>query len=69
MRKRTIRLEPYSFFNHTGIAAHLERMAEKGWMLVKIANYGWIYHRTEPARLHFSAKRRSLGRRGGIPIV
>jgi len=54
MKNRRIRLEPYSFFNHTGIAAHLEQMAEKGWMLTKIANYGWVYHRVEPAKLRFA---------------
>lgn len=41
MRKTKLRMEPYSFFDHTGISAHLERMARKGWMIDKIANYGW----------------------------
>ena len=54
MRDTKRRLELYSFFNHTGIAAHLEDMAQKGWMIEKITGFGWVYRRIEPKRLHFS---------------
>lgn len=54
MRKTKRRLEVLSFYDHTGIAAHLEKMAAKGWMLERIANYGWIYRRIEPKKLHFA---------------
>ena len=54
MRDTKRRLEFYSFFNHTGIAAHLEDMAQKGWMIEKITGFGWVYRRIEPKRLHFS---------------
>lgn len=54
MRKAKRRLEALSFYDHTGIAAHLEKMAAKGWMLERVANYGWIYRRMEPRKLHFA---------------
>lgn len=54
MRKTKRRMETLSFYDHTGIAVHLEKMAAKGWMLERIANYGWIYRRIEPQKLHFS---------------
>lgn len=54
MRKIKRRLETLSFYDHTGIAAHLEKMAAKGWMLERVANYGWIYRRMEPRKLHFA---------------
>lgn len=54
MRKTKRRLESLSFYDHTGIAAHLEKMAAKGWMLERIANYGWVYKKTEPKKLHFA---------------
>jgi len=54
MRKTKRRLETLSFYDHTGISAHLEKMAAKGWMLERVANYGWIYRRMEPRKLHFA---------------
>ena len=36
MKNTKRRLEPLSFFNHTGISRHLEKMAAKGWMIEKI---------------------------------
>ena len=35
MKNTKRRLEPLSFFNHTGISRHLEKMAAKGWMIEK----------------------------------
>lgn len=54
MRNTKRRIEPLSFFDHTGISAHLEKMADKGWMLEKIANTGWVYRRIEPKKVHFA---------------
>ena len=54
MRKTKRRMETLSMYDHTGISAHLEKMAEKGWMLERIANYGWIYRRMEPKKIHFA---------------
>lgn len=53
MRKTKRRIEPLSFYDHTGIEKHLEKMALKGWMVERIANYGWIYRRIEPKKLRF----------------
>lgn len=44
----------YSFYDHTGICSHLEKMAAKGWMLEKVSNFGWVYRRAEPKTVHFS---------------
>jgi len=54
MRDTKRRFELFSFFDHTGIRTHLEKMAGKGWMLEKISNFGWIYRRTEPKEIHFA---------------
>lgn len=54
MRNTKRRLEPLSFFDHTGISSHLEKMAAKGWMLEKIVNTGWVYRRIEPKKMHFT---------------
>lgn len=54
MKNRKVRMEAVSFYDHTNIAAHLEKMAAKGWMIDRIANYGWIYRKIEPAKLHFA---------------
>lgn len=54
MKARKRRYEIYTFYDHTGIALHLEKMAEKGWLLEKITNYIWTYRRIEPKKLHFS---------------
>ncbi len=35
MRETKYRIEHFAFYDHSGIARHLERMAEKGWMLEK----------------------------------
>lgn len=54
MRNTKRRIEPLSFFDHTGISRHLEKMAAKGWMIEKIVNTGWVYRRMEPKNLHFA---------------
>lgn len=54
MKNKKRRLEPYSFYDHTGIASHLEKMALKGWMIEKITNWGWVYRRMTPASLSFA---------------
>ena len=54
MKDTKRRIEAFSFFDHTGIARHLTKMAEKGWLLEKISNFGWMYRRTAPKKLTFS---------------
>lgn len=53
MKQTKTRLELFSFYDHIGIADHLEKMAAKGWMLEKIGNWGWTYRRTEPRKVQF----------------
>lgn len=53
MKDTKRRMEVYPFYHHTGIEAHLEKIAEKGWMLERISNRGWHYRRIEPKKLHF----------------
>ncbi len=45
---------PFSFYDHTGMEKHLEKMARKGWMLEEISNTTWRYRKIEPKELHFS---------------
>lgn len=54
MKETKRRLETFSFYDHTGIEAHLARMAEQGWLLEKIGNFFWYYRRIEPKTLTFS---------------
>lgn len=44
----------FSFYDHTGIEAFLEKQAENGWMLDKTSAFGWHFHRIEPKKIHFS---------------
>ena len=53
MRDTKRRIEAFSFFDYTGIARHLAKMAEKGWLLEKISNFGWKYRRIPPKKLTF----------------
>ena len=34
MKEKKRRIERYSFYDRTEIARHLERMAEKGWLIL-----------------------------------
>lgn len=53
MRQTKRRYEIFSFYDQNGIARHLEKMAEKGWLLEKITTFYWKYRRIEPQTLHF----------------
>lgn len=53
MRQTKTRMELFSFYDHSGIAAHLEAQAKQGWMLEKIGNWGWKYRRIEPREVKF----------------
>ena len=54
MRNKKRRVEFFSFYNHSSITAHLEKMARKGWMLEEIRNTTWIYRKIKPQKLHFA---------------
>lgn len=53
MKNTKRRYDVYSFFDHTGIAVHLTKMAEKGWLIEKLSNFGWTYRRIEPKKITF----------------
>lgn len=48
------RIESYSFYDHTGIAAHLEDMAARGWMLKSVGAFTWNYEKCEPVKARFA---------------
>ena len=54
MRNKKRRMEFFSFYNHTSITAHLEKMARNGWLLEEIRRNTWIYRRIEPKKLRFA---------------
>ncbi len=41
MRNSKRKFELFSFYDRRGIERHLERMAEKGWMIEQIGTYSW----------------------------
>ena len=53
MKNRKRQMLFHSFYDHTGIEAHLGRMAERGWLLDKIGRFFWHYRRVEPRKLAF----------------
>lgn len=54
MRDVKRRMENYSFYDRSGIAAHLEAMAAKGWQLERMSNLTWTYRRAQPQKLHYA---------------
>lgn len=44
----------YSYYDRSGIAAHLADMAAQGWMLDKLSGWCWRYQRAEPRKLRFA---------------
>ncbi len=54
MREVKYRAETFSFYDHTGIVRHLERMALKGWLLESRNSLFWKYRHTEPGKVHFA---------------
>ncbi len=43
----------YSFLDYDGIAAHMEKMSEKGWLFEGVGPFCWVYRRVEPRRRSF----------------
>ena len=56
MSGKTIKRRPeiFSFYDHTGVAQHLEDMAAKGWLLDKMNSFFWTYRKIRPQKLRFS---------------
>ncbi|MBR6801380.1 MAG: DUF2812 domain-containing protein [Eubacteriaceae bacterium] len=53
--KDTKRFFPiFAFYDRTGIENYLEEKAGSGWMLEKIANFGWVFRRCEPKKVNFA---------------
>lgn len=48
MKNTKRRLELFSLYDHSSMEQHLEKMVRQGWMLEKIAAFGWVYRRSEP---------------------
>lgn len=53
-RKKYRELNLYSYYDHMGIARHLEDMARQGWQLEKAGSTFFTYHRCDPAELHYA---------------
>ena len=51
-KKRALML--HSLYDHTGIARYLEEQAARGWQLEKLGQWGWVFRRAEPKRLHYA---------------
>mgnify|MGYP002518814225 CR=1 FL=1 len=47
-------LNLYSYYDHAGIARHLEDMARQGWQLEKAGGTFFTYRRCDPAELHYA---------------
>ena len=54
MRKTKRRMETLSFYDHTGMTCHWEKMARRGWLLDKMGGVLWRYRKIEPQRLRFA---------------
>ena len=53
-RKKYRELNLYSYYDHAGIARHLEDMARQGWQLEKAGSTFFTYHRCDPAELRYA---------------
>lgn len=53
MKTKKRRFETYSFYDHTGLEAHLTNMARQGWLLEKVGTLLWTYRKIEPRELTF----------------
>lgn len=53
-RERKRQLNWYQANDGEAIAAHLEKMAAKGWFLEKVNNASWLFRRGEPRAVHYA---------------
>ena len=53
-RKKYREINLYSYYDHAGIARHLEDMARQGWQLEKAGSTFFTYRRCDPAELHYA---------------
>ena len=53
-RKKKFQVNWYQVNDSEAMAAKLEKMAAKGWLLDKVSNFGWTYRRAEPAQVKYT---------------
>lgn len=54
MRKTKRMFPVFSFYDRTGIAFYLQRMALEGWLLEKVGPFSWKFRRIRPQKVHFA---------------
>ena len=54
MLNKKVRLELHVFLDRDGLCRHLEKMAQKGWLVEKIGSLMWTYRRISPQKLKFA---------------
>lgn len=54
MLNKKMRLEFHIFLDRDGVCRHLEKMAEKGWLLEKMGGCMWTYRQIPPQKLKFA---------------
>ncbi len=54
MKETKRRFEFFQFYDKTGIARHLEKMASEGWLLEKMSAFTWTYEKIEPKKMQFA---------------
>lgn len=54
MRDRKFQMVLYQVGDGEALAAHLEKMAAKGWFLEKIGAWGYVYRRGEPKKVRYA---------------
>lgn len=52
--KHRYALPLFSFYDHTGMTCHWEKMARRGWLLDNIGGVLWRYRSIEPQRMRFA---------------
>lgn len=54
MKQKKRRVELFSFYDHSGMEAHLAAQAQRGWLLEKLGRFCWVYRRVAPQKLTFA---------------
>lgn len=54
MKQKKRRIEVFSFYDHSGMEAHLAAQAQRGWLLEQIGRFCWVYRRIAPQALTFA---------------
>lgn len=54
MKKIKFQLARHAFYDYSAIQAHLEKMAEQGWLVEAAGKYLWRYRAIKPKKLHFA---------------